>query len=468
MIRRRLVLALAVALLPATAAATDLLQTYELARQGDAQLSEAEYQRLATREGAVQARAQLLPQIGGEASYTRAQTDSESLDASPQPDGSVAFGRSVGDSDVTTRSLGVNFQQMLFDGTQFGQLRSQRALAEASDFLLESAGDDLITRTSGAYFNVLVQLETLAAAEAAERALQKQFDFASKRLEVGLAPITDVHEARAQFDTARANTILARNAVEDAYQALVEITGQPISNLKSLPEDFQPTLPVTQDVNQWVSTAVETNPALRSLQLQVRAAEESVSAARAAHWPTLYLSGGYGDREVTGDRTANDFTFPADSMSRGPQVGITLSVPIYAGGAIQSQVREAIARRDIIEEQLEQQKRALVRNTRNAYQTLVAGISEVEARRLALFSARSAYDASQVGLEVGTRTVLDVLTNQQALFNAQQAYAQARYRFLQNRLLLEQAAGTLDVEDVREVNRLLTAEPDVPVAPIVQ
>jgi len=108
--------------------------------------------------------------------------------------------------------------------------------------------------------------------------------------------------------------------------------------------------------------------------------------------------------------------------------------------------------------ELEQQKRALVRNTRNAYQTLVAGISEVEARRLALVSAQAAYDASQVGLEVGTRTVIDVLINQQNLFNAQREYALARYNFLQNRLLLEQAAGTLDVDDLAEVNRLLTAD----------
>ncbi|MFC0679956.1 TolC family outer membrane protein [Lysobacter korlensis] len=467
MMRRHLVLALAVALLPTTAAATDLLQTYELARNGDAQLSEAEYQRLATREGAVQARAQLLPQIGGEASYTRSRSDSEG----PQIVGGQRFpsgGEST--SEQTARRLGLNVQQAIFDGTRLGQLRSQRALAEASDFLFESAGDGLITRTSAAYFNVLVQLETLAAAEAAERALQKQFDFASKRLEVGLAPITDVHEARAQFDTARANTILARNAVEDAYQALVEITGQPVANLKALPEDFQPELPVTQDVDRWVATAVGTNPGLRALQLQVRAAEESVSAARAGHWPTLYASGGYSDSNTSGNSTNNLSSVVDDfeNTGRGAQVGLTLSVPIYAGGAIQSQVREAIARRDIIEEQLEQQKRALVRNTRNAYQTLVAGISEVEARRLALVSARSAYDASQVGLEVGTRTVLDVLNNQQALFNAQQAFAQARYRFLQNRLLLEQAAGTLDVEDVREVNRLLTAEPDVELVPVVR
>jgi outer membrane protein len=133
-------------------------------------------------------------------------------------------------------------------------------------------------------------------------------------------------------------------------------------------------------------------------------------------------------------------------------------VPIFAGGATQSRVRQAIAQRDIARDQLVQQKRALVRNTRNAYQTLVAGVSEVEARRLALVSAQSAYDASQVGLEVGTRTVIDVLINQQKLFDAQRQYALAKYNFLQNRLLLEQAAGTLDVDDVADVNRMLTAD----------
>lgn len=99
-----------------------------------------------------------------------------------------------------------------------------------------------------------------------------------------------------------------------------------------------------------------------------------------------------------------------------------------------------------------------MRNTRNAYRTLVAGVSEVEARKAAVFSARSAYEASQVGLEVGTRTVLDVLNNQQTLFNAEQEYAQSRYNFLQNRLLLEQAAGTLDIEDLQDINRLLTVD----------
>jgi outer membrane protein len=457
MSRHPLVLALAAvvstsALLPAAAHAEDLLQTYELARSGDPQFSAAESSRLATREGSVQARAALLPQISGDATVTRSRTTVDGFD---------------GSSESTTRDVGINVRQMVYDHSNITRLKSANALSQASDFQLDSASDTLITRSSAAYFNVLVQLETLAAAEAAETALKKQFDFASKRLEVGLAPITDVHEARAQYDSARASTILSRNAVEDAYQALRELTGQPIANLKGLPDDFKPSLPeAATDADHWVETAVTNNPSLKAKELQLRSAEADVGTARAGHYPTLYLNGGYGDRKTWGGDGLDGS--PTDSGSHGPQLGLTLSVPIFAGGATQSGVRQALALRDITADELDQQKRALDRNTRNAYQTLVAGISEVEARRLALVSARAAYDASQVGLEVGTRTVLDVLTNQRTLFTAQQAYAQAKYNFLQNRLLLEQAAGTLDVDDVQDVNRLLTVDTEASLQTPVQ
>lgn len=461
MIRRPLVFALALALLPASAFAEDLLQTYELAREADPQLSAAESSRLATREGAVQARSALLPQIDGSASISRSRTDSTStqreFDDSVTPPALRTFPVDS-ESESTNRNLGINLRQAVYDRSNFTRLRSQNALSRSADFQLESAGDDLVTRTSQAYFNVLVAMETLAAAEAQEAALKKQFDFADKRLEVGLAPITDVHEARAQYDSARANTILVRNALEDAYQALAEITGRPISNLKALPRDFQPQLPSSQGVDDWIASAIENNPALKAKQFQVESASADVDTARAARWPRLYLDGSYGDQRTWGETTFGGQSFPSDSDSRGPSVGLTLSVPIFTGGLIGSQVRQAIALRDVNADQLEQQRRALVRNTRNAYQTLVAGISEVEARKAAVFSARSAYEASQVGLEVGTRTVLDVLVNQQTLFNAEREYALSRYNFLQNRLLLEQAAGSLEIDDVQDVNRLLTVD----------
>jgi outer membrane protein len=474
MSRRPLALALAavvssIAMLPTAASAEDLMQTYELARAGDPQFAAAESQRDATKEGAVQARAAMLPQIEGNATIRKSRSKGPATDTQRDPDTGefIQFTGEI-DSETTTRNFGVDATQMVFDRSRFTSLRSQNALSRASDFTLEAAGDSLVTRTSAAYFNVLIAIETLAAAEAQEAALKKQFDFADKRLEVGLAPITDVHEARAQYDSARANTIVTRNALADAWQALSEITGQPIETLKALPSDFQPALPNEQDAEAWVQTALQNNPQLAALEQQVASANADVETARSGHWPTLYLSGGYGDNRTTGDRTFSAGTFsatnPIESESRGPNIGLTLSVPIFSGGATQSRVRQAIANRDVRADQLEQQRRAVVRATRNGYQSLLAGISEVEARRLALVSAQAAYDASQVGLEVGTRTVLDVLTNQQNLFNAQREYARAKYNFLQTRLALEQSAGTLDAGDVQDVNRLLTVDTSVTAA----
>jgi outer membrane protein len=470
--RRTLVLALAAALLPtATVHAEDLLQTYQLARTGDPQLAAAESGRLATREGAVQARALLLPQLDGTATLQRSRSTGPSTQSQLNASGDPIQFTGESESERRSRSLGVNLDQAVFDYSRISRLRSQNTLSRAADFQLRSAGDSLVTRTSQAYFNVLVAIDTLAAAEASETALKKQFDFASKRLEVGLAPITDVHEARAQYESARANTIVTRNALEDAYQALAEITGKPVHQLKGLPEDFKPALPEERDADGWVKAAIANNPALQAKQLQVQSADIDIQTARAGHLPTLYFNGSYGKNTTWGDNTFTSSnppfssTFPLDSESRGPTLGLTLRVPIFSGGATQSQVRQAIAQHDVAADELEQQKRALVRNTRNSYQTLVAGISEVEARRLALVSARSAYSASQVGLEVGTRTVIDVLINQQNLFNAQREFALARYNFLQSRLLLEQAAGTLDISDVEDINRLLTTDAEAQLAP---
>lgn len=450
MTRRPLALALALLVLPLGAQAEDLLQSYELARNSDPQFAAAEAGRLATREGAVQTRATFLPQIGGSVGASYSDTTSE-----------LGSGLEVSDGGGGG-SYGLSVDQSVLNFGNIARHRSQLSLSEAADFQLEAAGDSLITRTSAAYFNVLVALETLSAVEAQETALKKQFDFADKRLEVGLAPITDVHEARAQYDRARANTIVTRNALEDAYRALEEITGKDVRALKSLPQDFQPELPSTLDVDGWVRTAIDSNPALKAKELELRSAEAGVDSARAGHLPSIGLRATYGNSRSLFDGNLGPTGIDSSDTST---VGLTVSIPIFAGGATQSQVRQALAQRDVTGDQLDQQRRALVRNTRNAYQTLVAGISEVEARKAAVFSARSAYDASQVGLEVGTRTVLDVLNNQQTLFNAEREYALSRYNFLQNRLLLEQAAGTLDVDDLQDVNRQLTTDAISPSVP---
>ncbi|MEO8002372.1 MAG: TolC family outer membrane protein, partial [Arenimonas sp.] len=408
-----LALALLLTGISAQSQATDLLQAYDLARQSDPQLQAAESQKNAQGEGVVQSRAVLLPQISAEASLTDNKGNSSSIDANPNGTGGVTFGPSKGSSDTTTRNYGLTVRQSIYDHSNYSRLGASKFRASQAEADYDTASDALIVRTADAYFNVLTGIETLASSRAEERSVKRQLDQAEKRLEVGLAPITDVHEARARYDSARANAITSANTLDDAREALLEITGQPIENIRGLAPNYQPENPDIRTVEEWVTTALASNPSLQSKEKALAAAEKDVATARAGHYPTLSATATYGDRSVWGSRTSDAFTFPADSTSTGPSVGLTLSVPIFSGFATQSRVRQSIDQRDIAADQLEQQKRSITRQTRNAYRSLVAGLSEVEARRSAVVSAQAAYEAGEAGLEVGTRTIVDVLIAQQ-------------------------------------------------------
>jgi outer membrane protein len=457
---RPLVFALLLAGSAGAVSAADLMRAFELARQGDPQLAAAEARAAAARAGVTQARAALLPQIAAQASLTEQQGDSTSVGTQPDPanPGQVLFGRSTGSSDVRTRSVGVNLSQSIYDHADYRRLAAARAQAAAAEADRLAAEQALGVRVATAYFDVLTAIEALASASAQEAAARRQLEQAETRLEVGLAPITDVHEARASFDGARANAIAAGTRLDDAREALAEITGQPLSGLRGLRPDFQPRLEDAEGLEAWVERALAGNPALQSAELRLDAAGAGVEAARAAHYPTLSLGAGWNDSTTWGTRGSGNFNFPADGQSDGHSIGLTLNVPIFTGFATRAGVQRAVADRELAAEQLEQQRRGVVRQTRNAYRSLAAGAAEVEARRLAVVSARAALEAGEAGLEVGTRTVVDVLLAQQALFAAQTQFAQARHAFLVNQLALKQAAGALVPADIEAVNRLLTAD----------
>lgn len=456
---RPLTLAILLAGSAGTAGAADLLEAYEMARQSDPQLAAAESRSLATGEGVAQNRASLLPQINGDVSWGRTETDSS---------GSQAFGTLVqppseSSSENTSRGWGITLSQSLYDHRNWTRLSAARARAAQAQAEYKAAADSLVVRVADAYFNVLTAIETLASSRAEERSVKRQLDQAEKRLEVGLAPITDVHEARARFDTARANAIGAANALDDAREALAEITGTPVENIRGLAPEYKPDDPSALIDRDWVAVAMASNPSLLASELALTAAEKDIASARAGHLPSLGLTASYSDGSGDG---RNDIFSPItsrnsfDNSSQSSRVGVVLSVPIFAGGATQSGVRQAVHTRDAAADQLEQQRRAVVRQTRNAQRSLGAGSAEVEARRLSVVSAQAAYEASEAGLEVGTRTIVDVLITQQSLFQAQREYARSRHAFLVNTLRLKQAAGTIALADVQEVNRVLVHDAD--------
>jgi outer membrane protein len=443
----------------------DLVHTLDLALDSDPQLAAAESNRLATHETYPQARAALLPQINGSASVAYTRNGNTTFTGIPDPENpDVTLGPSETTSSSTSGSVGVNLVQPIYDHATWSRLRATRARVGQADLQYDSEVDALVVRAAEAYFNVLTAIETLAAARAQELAVKRQLDQAQERFDGGLTPITDVYEARAAYDSARAGAIRAQVGLDDANEGLAEITGHPLRRLRGLVANFRPALPVPDDEDAWVQQALRFNPGLRAAELSISASDDDVAAARAGHYPRLSASASYNKSRTYGGLASDGIDSP-DSASQGATVSLQLEVPLFAGGSVRSRVDQALYTRDAAVRRLEQQRRAVSRQTRSSYRALQAGISEIEARGAALSSARSALAASEAGLEVGTRTIVEVLITQQNLFSAQRDYAIARHSFLVNMLRLRQTTGSISREDIRGINALLTVDAESALGP---
>jgi outer membrane protein len=425
------------------ACATDLIEVYELARQNDPSLAAAEAQSLASGEVVPLARAALLPQINGGIGVTERRSDNDYADGSS------------GDTKSRSRTWDIRLDQSIFNWgnyTNLGAARAQRAQAQAE---YEAAVDSLILRVAEAYFNVLTAEDALAFAEAEERAVGRQLEQAEQRFEVGLTAVTDVHEARARHDAARAAVINARFALDDAREALTEITGVEPGELMALRLNIPLEYPQPNSLEEWEAIAVDASPALAARRFALEAAEKNIGTARAGHLPSLGLSVVHSDSH----RLSGNTLLPSTVLDgRDTTIGLSLNVPIFAGFATQARVRQAVYQRDAAQDLLEAQRRLLQRQTRNDFRAIGAGISSVEARRQALLSAQSALEATQAGFEVGTRTIVDVLLSQQLLFQAQRDYSNARHQYILSGLRLKHTAGIIDYGDLQAVNALLTHE----------
>jgi outer membrane protein len=422
---------------PFAGRADDLMDVYTQARRADPVLAAADATRLAVREGVTQARAPLLPQWSAGVSLGQS-----SVAGLPANDAAVAD-RNRG------RALLASLSQVLIDVAKLSQLRVAQAQADAQDAVYQSALQALAVRVASAYFNVLTAADAVANVQANEDAYRQQVEQADARYRNGLSAQVDLEQARAYHAAARASTIAARAALADAREALAEITGTPAGELKTLREDLPMAPPTPADPQAWVQTALAANPQLRAQQLGVAAAEQSIAAARAGHLPTLSANLGVG-------RSAN-WPIPASNTDgyTVTTVGLVLNVPLFAGGATQSLVRQALHQRDGAADALEAQRRAVARTVLDQYRRVVADIGQVEATKASVDAARKALASTRVGQQLGTQSMTDLLLAIQTLTSSQSAYSTVRHQYILDQLLLQQAAGAIGESDLAAVNTVL-------------
>jgi outer membrane protein len=433
---------------PLTAA--DLMTFYQLAEAHDPQIRAATANYLAEQQVVPQTRSVLLPQISGSARTSESTNDNVVVNGVP---------RDIGDSESFNWSL--DLSQSIYDHGRWQRLRQANALAAGAEADYIAAQQELILRVAEAYFNVLAAQDTLEFAEAETKAVGQQLEQAKQRFEVGLIAITDVKESQAQYDQAVASEIAARNALSASREALWALTSKYPEDLAELMEDIPLRSPEPDVKEEWVDKALAENLSLLAAQFQHRAAQLEISAQRSGHYPSLTLTASHGytesEDELFFGGVPTDGGVPTSGRNERETttVGINLSVPIFSGGGIRAQVKEAVYRRDAARENEEAVRRLVIQQTRNAYQNVIADISRVKALQQALISSEAAYRATEAGFEVGTRNAVEVLLSLRNTFSARRDYAQARYDYLLDTLRLKQSAGSLGVADLQAINRLL-------------
>ena len=421
--------------------AENLMQVYQQARLSNPELRKSAADRDAAFEKINEARSPLLPQLGLGADYTYSNGYRDANGVN---------------SNATSASL--QLTQTLFDMSKWRALTLQEKSAGIQDVTYQTDQQTLILNTATAYFNVLNAIDVLSYTQAQKDAVYRQLDQTTQRFNVGLVAITDVQNARSQYDTVLANEVTARNNLDNAVEQLRQVTGNYYPELASLNVDgFKTNKP--QAVNALLKEAENRNLSLLQARLSQDLAREQIRLAQDGHLPTLDLtaSTGVSDTSYSGSKTrASDAGTRYDDSNEGQnKIGLSFSLPLYQGGMVNSQVKQAQYNFVGASEQLESAHRSVVQTVRSSFNNINASISSINAYKQAVVSAQSSLDAMEAGYSVGTRTIVDVLDATTTLYNAKQQLANARYTYLINQLNVKSALGTLNEQDLVALNNTL-------------
>src|SRR5271170_4679163 len=479
MTMKRLLTLLALCASAAAAPAADLLAVYQRAVQNDPQLREAEATRLATLEAKPQALSALLPQLTGNGLISKerdtgSQNTTEAVGLPPcgpqvpPPCSSSSTPTTIFESfpfngrvDTTTHRYTVDLKQNLFSWSNWETLKradSQVAQAEAD---YQAAQQDLMERVAQRYFDVLGAQDDLEAQQSALISVSRQLEQAEARYQIGLIAVTDVEEARASHDSTAAAVIAAKRALSSTQELLREIVGDPFDFLARPIEPFEMVNPDPVSEDRWVEMALQQNLSLVSSRLAADIARENVSAARGGHFPSLDLVGSRYKETSNGTDTFTDGTSAGGTTLDQQQrtIGLQLTFPLYSGGMVSSQVRQAVYLHRAAKERVERVARQTEHDARDSYLGVLSEISRVKSLRRAVESNATSLRATESGYEAGTRTAVDVLQSRQLWVQAQTNYAHSRYDYMLNVLKLQQAAGTLSQQSLERINSLLTDAP---------
>lgn len=401
-------------------------RTYELALQNDPQWAAIKNQYLSNQQVVDQSRAQILPQINLDGSYSHNEDDYELL----------------GEDSYDSHGYSASLIQPLFRLNNWHSYKRGKALDSQFEAEFKSNQQAFYLRIVSLYLDVLRANANLSFRKAEQEAIARQLEQSKQRFEVGLVAITDVHETQAAYDSAVSARIVAESDQFVALRFLETLTATQVDGVVDLKEELPILPPDPVDMKQWVDMSLEGNTSLKAAIFAANAAEQDYKSKRGDHAPTIDLVGShsYNSSDAETSITSGDLTRNTISLQ--------FNLPLYSGGAISANRRQSqyqfLAQKDTES----YTRRQVIQDATNYYQLMIANVSQVNARKQSTLSAKVALDATQAGYEAGTRTIVDVLNVQRNLFQNERDYINARFDYVLTAFNLKQVAGILTEEDV--------------------
>lgn len=437
----------------------DLVTILQLALDNDPSLKQAQASYRANRENVIQSRSSMLPSLGvgaGTSRLTSGFTDSQYINMTNPLTGETVRTKVRDDHSfrpgINNHNWGVSLTQSVFNLPNWYSFQSAEATDRAAAVNLAAQEQDLIMRVATAYFDVLRAQDLLETNIQEEEAAQRSLEQTQQREAVGLVAITDVYDSQAAYDLARNTTILQQDFLRSRYEALEAITGQGHPDIDELLDNF-PIVEVEGNLNQWETQADNNSLAIAAAEFNLDASRQTLRARKSDGLPTLDLQGFYG-HIVTAPIVSQGVQIGGGASDR-TQLALNLNIPLYTGGTLSSRKRAAEYNVVAAQESLELTKRELTQNIRNAYRRVNTDVLVIAQRQQSITSAQSALDATELGAEVGTRNIVEVLLARENLFRALRMYADARYTYVIDTLVLKQIAGILTPQDIIELNEWL-------------
>ena len=419
----------------------DLLKAYEAAKLQDATILAARATAQAGRENLPQALAQLLPNISASVGYNQNNLTS----TTPNFLGVEQTTK----TDYPSQSQTLTLRQPLYRPFLKAQYQQAGARVDDANAVLNQEEQSLVVRVVGAYFEAMLTHEQLNLVLAQRKAYTTQLDVARKSFAGGSGTRTDIDAAQAQLDLNAAEEIEARQNMVYTLRQLEILVGQPIDQLSTLNiSKLQLLSPQPNNLLDWITRAEQNSPQIKSLKALVEVARLEVNKNQSGHYPTL-------DAIAQLSRSQSETVTNTQNRYNNASVGLQLSVPLFAGGAVTSSVRQALAARDRAEQLLEAGRRDLGLRVHKEFRGLTENIPKISALEQALISADQLVLSSSKSFQAGSRTVVDVLNAEQKRSVVLRDLAQARYIYLISNIRLLALVGAADIEAVRSINQVL-------------